>query len=225
MNRKIIVIVLTIIFITGCGGKNIRDENEQLKKQVAACQEREKQLEALVQGKDEQLKKQQDRYDRDIVNIKAKFANEEKNGDIRIRKVKGGISVTVADRLFFANGSAVITPSGKKVLKRVADTIKDMPDKAVRIDGHTDSKPIKKGSELYQVYPTNWELGAARAVNVVRFLTEVCGVDPETISASSYSLYHPIESNDTKNGRAKNRRIEIILLDKEINDAIVPGDN
>lgn len=223
MKKVFIAPALIAFLVAGCASTELKKENEELKKQLASSQAHEKQLESGLKAKDDELKKQQENYEKEIADLRVKFADEGKNGDISIKKVKGGLSVSVADRLFFATGSAELTLSGKRVLDKIATVIKKMADRAVRIDGHTDSRPIKKGSNLYQVYPTNWELGAARAVNVVRYLTEKAGVSTEIISATSYSKYHPIESNDTRKGRAKNRRIEIILIDKDLNNSIAPA--
>ena len=209
MKRKILPLFLITIFLAGCAGKNLKEENEKLKAELAQAKEKEA-----------QLVKQQEQYEKELADLKTKFAVEEKNGDITINKVKGGYSLGVTERLFFATGKAYITPSGKKVLNKIAEMIKNLPDKSIRIEGHADNKPIRKGSDLAYKYPTNWELAAARAINVARYLTEKAGVDPAIVSATSYSMYRPIASNDTKKGRAKNRRIEIIIVDKEALPAI-----
>lgn len=90
----------------------------------------------------------------------------------------------------------------------------DRPEKNNRIEGHTDNVPI--GPRLKARYPTNWELGAARAVNVARFLQGEAGIDPLRLSAVSYGQYRPVASNKTAAGRARNRRIEIILIDRDL---------
>ena len=85
-------------------------------------------------------------------------------------------------------------------------------DKVIRVEGHTDN--LKIHGALAQKYPTNWELSAARAVNVARYLQKQ-GIDPDILSATAFGEHKPVASNDTKEGRAKNRRIEIVLLPKE----------
>src|SRR5208282_3813798 len=98
-----------------------------------------------------------------------------------------------------------------------AGVLKQVTDKRISIEGHTDNMPISDA--LKDKYPTNWELSTARATTVARFLQEKGGIDPTLLSAVGYGEYHPIASNDTVEGRAKNRRIEIVLLDKEIGKA------
>jgi chemotaxis protein MotB len=90
-------------------------------------------------------------------------------------------------------------------------------DQTINIAGHTDNVPI--GPELVKQYPTNWELSAARATSVARYLQDKCGIDPHLISATGYGQYQPIESNKTEKGRARNRRIEIVLVPREITPA------
>jgi chemotaxis protein MotB len=222
MKGKISALLCITILLAGCGGKNVKDENLKLKADLDASQKKQMELQAAVNEKEIQLKKVQARYEAEFGEFREGFSDEEKNGDISIKRVRGGLSVSVVDRMFFASGKAELSPAGKKMLNKIVKAVKQMPDKVIRVDGHTDNAPIRAGSELYKIYPTNWELAAARAVNVVRYLTEKGGIDSTLISASSYSMYHPIVSNETKKGRAQNRRIEIILIDKELNSAVIP---
>jgi len=90
----------------------------------------------------------------------------------------------------------------------------NVKDQTISIAGHTDNVPI--GPDLVKQYPTNWELSAARATSVARYLQDRSGIDPRLISATGYGQYQPIESNKTEKGRARNRRIEIVLVPKEI---------
>jgi chemotaxis protein MotB len=222
MKGKILILLLFVIFLAGCGGKNVKEENLKLKSDLEALQKNQVELQAQIKGRDEKINKYQKEREKELSDFRGNFSDEEQNGDISIKMVRGGLSASVADKLFFAPGKAELSPSGKNMLNKIVRVVKQMPDKVLRIDGHTDNAPIRVGSELYRIYPTNWELAAARAVNVVRYLTEKGGVDSSIISASSYSMYHPVLSNDTKTGRAKNRRIEIVLLDKELNNAVKP---
>jgi chemotaxis protein MotB len=118
----------------------------------------------------------------------------------------------VVDKILFASGEAKVKKEGLEVLKRVVDILKNMKDKNIRIEGHTDN--VKIAGHLIRVYPTNWELSAARALNVTRYLQEQ-GIDPKIISATAFGEYQPLADNDTPEGRAKNRRIAIILLPKD----------
>ena len=222
MRSKIFILLCAAVFFAAGCSKNVKDENLKLKADLEASQKKQVELEAAMKEKEIKLKNVQARYETELEEFRVNFSDEENNGDISIKRVRGGLSVSVADRLFFATGKAELSPSGKKMLNKIIRVVKQMPGKVIRVDGHTDNAPIRAGSELYRKYPTNWELAAARAINVVRYLTEKGGVDSTIISASSYSMYHPIAVNETKKGRAQNRRIEIILIDKELNNAVIP---
>jgi chemotaxis protein MotB len=118
----------------------------------------------------------------------------------------------VVDRILFASGQAEVTKDGLAVLKRVNNILKNVTDKSIRIEGHTDNVQIK--GQLTKKYPTNWELSAARAINVTRYLQKQ-GIDPALLSAAAYGEFKPVAGNDSSEGRAKNRRIAIILLPKD----------
>jgi len=130
--------------------------------------------------------------------------------DIRIEEMEGQLKVTLVDKILFDTGKAEINKRGKEVLLELADSLMENSDQDIVVAGHTDDVPI--GLELMEKYPTNWELSAARAIEVARFLQERGRLDPARLSASAYSYFRPVASNDTLEGRHQNRRIEIILL-------------
>ena len=134
------------------------------------------------------------------------------HGQIVITELKGKLTVDVVDKILFDSGRAEIKPEGLAVLKRVVDILITVTDKTIRVEGHTDNVPIK--GALAKRYPTNWELSAARALTVTRYL-EKEGLDPALLSAAAFGEYQPVADNETAEGRAKNRRIAIILLPKE----------
>lgn len=140
--------------------------------------------------------------------------SEIKKGKITITQLKGKLKVNMVDEILFDSGRATIKPQGVKVLERVGKVLLNVKDQAIRIEGHTDNVPI--GAELAKTYPTNWELSVARATAVTRYLQEKTGVNPRLISATGYGAYRPIASNETEQGRTRNRRIEIVLVPKEI---------
>jgi chemotaxis protein MotB len=134
---------------------------------------------------------------------------EIEQGQIAITELQGKLTVDVLDKILFDSGHAEIKPEGLAVLKRVVEILMTVTDRVIRIEGHTDNIPI--AGALAKRYPTNWELSAARALNVTRYL-EKEGIDPSILSAAAFGEYQPVAENDTPGGRAKNRRIAIILL-------------
>jgi chemotaxis protein MotB len=137
---------------------------------------------------------------------------EVEQGQITITELKGKLTVDVLDKILFDSGRAEVKSEGLAVLKRVVEILKGVTDKTIRVEGHTDNVPI--GGALAKRYPTNWDLSAARAINITRYL-ENEGIDPALLSAAAFGEYQPVADNDTPEGRAKNRRIAIILLPKE----------
>jgi chemotaxis protein MotB len=138
--------------------------------------------------------------------------DEIEQGQIVITELKGKLTVDVVDKILFDSGQVEIKPEGLAVLKKVVDILIPVSDKIIRVEGHTDNVPIKGG--LAKRYPTNWELSAARAITVTRYL-ENEGLDPALLSAAAFGEYQPVADNATPEGRAKNRRIAIVLLPRE----------
>jgi chemotaxis protein MotB len=131
----------------------------------------------------------------------------------------GQITLTMVDRILFKSGEATLTPEGEQVLRKLGGVLASV-DKLVEVSGHADNQPIE--SQRKQLFPTNWELSVARATNVVRFLQDKVGIKPRRLKAAGYGSYRPVASNATPAGRAKNRRIEILLLPDKIK--VVKGD-
>lgn len=130
--------------------------------------------------------------------------------EVKIEEIEGKLKLTFVDKILFDTGSVTIRGKGKEILLELADSLRKDKDHEIMVEGHTDDVPI--GFTLMDLYPTNWELSAARALGVVRFLQEKGWLEPERLSAAAYSHYQPVASNDTEDGRRQNRRIEIILV-------------
>jgi chemotaxis protein MotB len=157
-----------------------------------------------VRQKEEELAKVQATQDELVTGLQQEIAD----GQIQVERLQGQLRVDVVDEILFDSGDATVKPAGKAVLKKVA-TVLANTGRQIRVLGHTDNVPIT--GRLADRYPTNWELSAARAVNVVRFLNEEVGLDPTKLSASAQSQFRPRATNDTAEGRQHNRRIEILL--------------
>ena len=117
----------------------------------------------------------------------------------------GKVYVSLQESLLFPSGSATVNPRGKEALGKLAQALNTNPDITVQIEGHTDSIPIRTKFE------DNWALSTARSNAIVRILTGTYNVDPVRVTASGRSQFEPIDSNSTPEGRARNRRTEIIL--------------
>ena len=128
--------------------------------------------------------------------------------DVQISRLKDQLKVTVASEILFPSGSAELSPEGVDVLRKVANAANKAQDE-VRVEGHTDTDPI--ASVLAQYYPTNWELSTARAAVAVRTLEATGMVPAARLSAVGYGDSRPVAPNDTAEGKAKNRRVEIVF--------------
>lgn len=120
-----------------------------------------------------------------------------------------GLVIRFKDSVFFDSGKADIKPESKNILHYLAGILKkvEFENMQIKIEGHTDSDPIVRAD-----YPTNWELSAIRATNVLRYLVEVENIEGNRLSSSGYSYYRPIAPNDTKANKTKNRRVDIVIL-------------
>jgi chemotaxis protein MotB len=134
--------------------------------------------------------------------------------DVTISELQGRLTVNIVDRILFDSGEAEVRGEGLDVLRQIAEILTKFPDRQIHVTGHTDNVPIT--GSLARRYPTNWELSAARALAAVRFLAEQAGVDVRRLAAVGYGEFHPIADNATPEGRAKNRRIEIVVLPEEL---------
>jgi len=121
----------------------------------------------------------------------------------KVHRIEGGLSIVLAESLLYRSGSAdILNP---EILRRIGRHLTTAGG-SIRIEGHTDSIPVQNDQ-----FPSNWELSTQRAVNVVKFLISECGIDPKRLSAAGYGDSRPLASNDTPEGRAVNRRVNINL--------------
>jgi len=141
-----------------------------------------------------------------------KMKTEISKGGVTISELQGKLTVDLKSAILFDSGSAEVKPAGLEVLQKVIDVLKDVQGKVVRIEGHTDNGPVS--GALAAKYPTNWELSAARAISVARYL-QIRGIDPSLLSAVANGEYRPVASNDTPEGKARNGRIEIVLVNRD----------
>jgi chemotaxis protein MotB len=147
-------------------------------------------------------------YDNLVSDLKKQIDNQE----VTIKTFEEKISVTFVDRILFELGKATISPEGEEILRKVGRILKNVKNKQIRVEGHTDNIPIMPASQ--DKFPSNWELSAARAAAVVRHFQNGIGLDPGNLEAVGHSFYRPVASNETEEGRAQNRRVNIIIAPK-----------
>lgn len=126
--------------------------------------------------------------------------------DLEVLPREEGVVIRVQSNLLFPSGSDQLLPGGRERVLAIAAALRDLPG-IIRVEGHTDDVPIRTGR-----FPSNWELSAARAVRVVRILTEEGGVDPRRVYFAGYGEYRPLVANVSEANRQRNRRVEVYLL-------------
>jgi chemotaxis protein MotB len=158
-------------------------------------------LEDIVKRQDELMNALSDR----IKNALLGFDADELSVEMR----DGKVYVSMSDKLLFRSGSDAVEAKGQEALAKLADVLQRNTDISILIEGHTDSVPISTNR-----FRDNWDLSAARATSVVRILTNNKSLDPDRLTAAGRGEFSPIETNSTREGRARNRRTEIILAPK-----------
>ncbi len=132
--------------------------------------------------------------------LEDQMRQEVQSRDVTISELRGRLTVDILDRVLFDSGESRLKPEGEAILARVAQVLSRFPGRALQVVGHTD----------------NWALSAGRAVSAVRFLVDKAGVDPRRLTAVGCGEFHPIAPNDAPEGRARNRRIAIVVLPEEL---------
>ncbi len=141
-------------------------------------------------------------------------ALEEKFGkSLVVTQHQDRLVLTMLGQVLFNSGEAQLTPLGSKIMKQVGEVLASLPKKNIHVEGHTDNNPIY--GQLQDRYATNWELSTARATTVLRYLIEETGMAPKVFAALGYADTRPAASNDTEEGRAQNRRVEIVLYPEQ----------
>lgn len=180
---------------------------EKLEKDLAARSKRVDELESVIAAKDAKMNALKNAISKALVNFEGK--------GLTVEQRDGKVYVSMENKLLFSSGSWAVGAEGKKAVQQLASVLAQNPDIAVLIEGHTDNVPYTGSGQLND----NWDLSTKRATAIVQLLQENSGIDPQNLTAAGRGEYAPIGGNDSADGRAKNRRIEVILTPKldEIN--------
>ncbi|HNC51013.1 MAG TPA: flagellar motor protein MotB [Accumulibacter sp.] len=186
MNSRALVVPFSLLLLAGCVTEQKYDKQVQQTQKAVAL---EQQYQALNQQLQQEVARDQ----------------------VQIKQLNDRLVVTFVDEILFASGSAEMNAKGRAVLNKAVPTLVNLTGHWIDVQGYTDNEPI--GPALRGRYPSNWELSAARAADVVRYLQSQ-GVDPSNLVAEGFGQYQPVASNATPEGRAKNRRIDVVLRAK-----------
>jgi chemotaxis protein MotB len=225
------VVPLLLVFVlamTGCSG--LKKENVNLKAQIDQLNGANQKLTQDNQSCEDTLKVKEDALQKRMADLQEKADQVQKQSDafqqmqsamkaevdakqVTIKELEGKLTLSMVEAILFDSGKANVKKEGREALKKVAEVLKNVKDQEIIVAGHTDNVPIT--SKLAAIYPTNWELSAARAIAVVKIL-EGGGVDPKFLVASGFGEFRPVADNGTPEGRAQNRRMEIVLMPKRM---------
>lgn len=175
---------------------------EKLKKELESRSQRVAELESVIAAKDANMRALKDAISKALTNFEGK--------GLTVEQRDGKVYVSMENKLLFESGSWYVGAQGKQAVKQLASVLADNPDIAILIEGHTDNVPYKGNAQL----SGNWDLSTKRATAIVNILRENNAINPENLTAAGRGEYAPVASNDSAEGRTKNRRIEVILTPK-----------
>jgi len=178
--------------------QNLKSLNTQSKMTIADQAMRLQNLQNLIQSQKDVM----NNLKNSVADALLNYTSDELSVYIK----DGKVYVSLQEKLLFKSGSDVVDPKGKEALKTLAQVINSTKDISVMIEGHTDNVPIKT-----KTFKDNWDLSTARATSIVRILTIDFGFDSNRITASGRGSFYPVKTNETAEGRAGNRRTEVIL--------------
>ena len=190
---------------TGCGElKKLRRENQQLSENISSLQQENAELSSKASRYEGEVNR--------LENLRRDLEAKLKGTGASVRIKNGAVSVLLPDAILFDSGQTVLRPQSKATLKKVAGILKtEVPNEMVRIEGHTDADPISKQKDKYK---SNWELSATRAAAVLHYMVEECGISPTKVYIAGFGQYQPMADNKSKTGKAKNRRVEFVIVPK-----------
>lgn len=193
--------------------KSNQDKTNELSKYQSQLANTSKEKTQLRSSLDE-MNKRDEAQRREFADLQQRLKKLSDAGTLSVRMIDGKLVVNLGSDILFPSGSAKLSREGLKTIVEVAQQLKSIPDKKFQIEGHTDNVPISTA-----IFPSNWELASARSVMVVKEMIKQ-GFSPQHISAATYADFAPIQSNDTKEGKAANRRIAIVIIPDL---SVVPG--
>jgi chemotaxis protein MotB len=206
-----LLLVLILVSMRGQSVQNVRLERElteartQLENQSAELASLSNRL-AEANAAIEKLSEENKSVVQTQQSLEGEMRKALESKEVTISELRGKLTVNILDRILFDSGEAELKAEGQRILEKIAGVLAQHTNRQVHIIGHTDDVPI------HRKFASNWELSTARATAAVRFLQERAGVDPRLLGALGYGEFHPIAPNITAEGRAKNRRIEVVIL-------------
>src|SRR3989338_4454842 len=204
-------VIFISLVISGCSitfQKGRRSDIERIRSLNYEIEALSARLEELQSEKDNELSE----LEKTKRLLEKRLQKEIGDKEVRLEMAEKGLAIIFLAEVLFDSGKADIKQEALGVLDKVADVLKEnIGDRNIGIEGHTDNEPIKHSG-----WKSNWELSTARATSVLHYIVDNKGIEPEKVSATGYGEYRPVSPNDTSEGRRQNRRVEIVILPKNI---------
>jgi chemotaxis protein MotB len=199
-----------MVLFVGCAElKSLREERVVMNQRIEELQRERDDLDSrynLSEQEKAELIEERDRLE----NARRSMEERLQGSGASVRIKEGKISVMLPSSILFNSGQTKLKKAAKNSLKKVCNVLKkDFPNATIRIEGHTDSDPLKRTKNVYK---SNWELSALRATNVLHYLVDSCRLDPKKLYIAGFGKHQPVASNKSKGGKKKNRRVEIVIL-------------
>ena len=206
---KCLFLSLMVLFV-GCAElKSLREERVVMNQRIEELQSERDDLDSrynLSEQEKAELIEERDRLE----NARRSMEERLSGSGASVRIKEGKISVMLPSSILFNSGQTKLKKEAKNSLTKVCNVLKkDFPNATIRIEGHTDSDPLKRTKNVYK---SNWELSALRASNVLHYLVDSCRLDPKKLYIAGFGKHQPVASNKSKGGKKKNRRVEIVIL-------------
>lgn len=200
---------LMVLFV-GCAElKSLREEKIVMNQRIGELQRERDDLDSRYNLSEQEKAGLIEERDR-LENARRSMEERLRGSGASVRIKEGKISVMLPSSILFNSGQTKLKKAAKSSLTKVCNALKkDFPNATIRIEGHTDSDPLKRTKNVYN---SNWELSALRASNVLHYLVDSCHLDPKKLYIAGFGKYQPVASNKNKVGKKKNRRVEIVIL-------------
>ncbi len=199
-----------IVLFVGCAElKSLREEKIVMNQRMGELQRERDDLNSRYNLSEQEKARLLEERDR-LENARRSMEERLRGSGATVRIKEGKLSVMLPSSILFNSGQIKLKKAAKNSLTQVCNALKrDFPNANIRIEGHTDSDPLKRTKKVYN---SNWELSALRASNVLHYLVDSCHLAPEKLYIAGFGKHQPVASNKSKGGKKKNRRVEIVIL-------------
>jgi len=212
LSRRIITgtSLAVLISISGCSTTGIKQENVDLKQQVKAEEQMRKDYADKLRTASEMSDEERSKHQSQVSNMQRDLNKVLNENQAVVKKLDDLMIIELQQSVLFTSGQAELSSEGKALVKNISTAFNKYDGYHMRVEGHTDNMPIR--AQLKQRYFSNWELSAARAASVVRYMVYGLGVSGKNLSIAGYADNRPVASNDTDDGRKQNRRIRVVVF-------------